>query len=144
MHIIKFFEWVNNWRAFLPKEIKVSNGKEYTFKLGNIMEPSTMSLQITYDDPTYGFPDTFEIDVYKLDVDGKPKIDIEMTCGDFVMFSFTIFEGKISIVEDSEKFWGTDKYCLTGNTIKDLSHFFSHISNCNIDINQLGFLCPMK
>lgn len=96
MTILKFLEWDNNWKSHLPDCISIyNNGKKYLFKLGNIMQPSDTEYQITYDDPSYGFPDTLEIDIYK--INNKNKIDIDITCGDFVVFSFSIKNGNVSV-----------------------------------------------
>lgn len=143
MIITRFLEWANDWKSHLPKEITIHDGKTYTFKLGNIMEPSNMQYQITYDDPTYGFPDTLEIDIYRITVDGKLKIDVDITCGDFMVFSFSIKDGTISMIEDPKKFWGTEKYCIDDKSIRELSQFFSYITGTNFDMNQFDFLCPL-
>lgn len=144
MRISKFFEWSGDWKTHLPKEIKLHDGKTYTFRLGNIMEPSDMQYQITYDDPTYGFPDTFEIDIYKITVGNSMKLDIDMTCGDFMVFSFSIMDGRISLIEDPKKFWGTERYCMDENSIKELSQFFSYITGKELSFADFGFLCPLK
>lgn len=54
-----------SWESFLPEEIWVIKGVDgkHKFKKGNIMLNSDM-LQITYDNPEYGIPDTLEFDIY--------------------------------------------------------------------------------
>lgn len=139
----RFFEWDKDWKSYIPKQIVIyNNNKSYIFNLGNIMEPSNMSYQITFEGNYYGFPDTFEIDIYKIVVDSKLKLNVEMTCGDFVVFSFSIFNGKVSIIEDSKRFWGTEKYSIDKNTIKELVYFFNKLANIKLNYHDLNFLCP--
>jgi hypothetical protein len=142
MRITKFLEWKGDWKSHLPKQIVLHNGQEYVFNLGNIMEPSDMESQVTYDDPTYGFPDTFEIDIYRIMVGDRMKLDVDMTCGDFMVYSFSIFDGKISLIEDSKKFWGTERYCIGEQTRGELAEFFGYVSGTNLSVKDFGFLCP--
>lgn len=100
-YILKFNESVSiydkAWEVFLPKQITVIEGDaikpdiRHVFNKGNVMLNADM-LQITYDNPEWGIPDTLEIDIYLVkDVQsGDIRLDVDITYGDFVTCEFSI------------------------------------------------------
>ena len=103
-----------SWETLLPTEIFVIKGGDgkHKFKKGNVMLNADM-LQITYENPEYGIPDTLEIDIYFTDLDDrsdtdstlninngnisvKPKftgtirLDVDITYGDLMACEFSI------------------------------------------------------
>jgi hypothetical protein len=107
MSILKFSQFIleseqisvydKAWEVFLPKQITVIEGdaskpdSRHVFNKGNVMLNADM-LQITYDNPEWGIPDTLEIDIYLVkDVQsGNIRLDVDITYGDFVACEFSI------------------------------------------------------
>lgn len=100
-YILKFNENIsiydNKWEVLLPKQITVIEGSgdklnnRHVFNKGNVMLNSDM-LQITYDNPEWGIPDTLEIDIYFVkDVEfDLIRLNVDITYGDFVAAEFSI------------------------------------------------------
>lgn len=114
------------WEKFLPNEIWVNKGGDgvHKFKKGNIMLNSDM-IQITYDNPEYGIPDTLEIDIYlsmlvddegvdstfiassgglsiEKNTDGFIKLNVDITYGDLMACEFSIDKkDRLKIIQDT-------------------------------------------
>lgn len=84
-----------SWESFLPEKILVIKGSEgkHKFTKGNIMLNSDM-IQITYDNPEYGIPDTLEFDIYFSMLENVRSTDS----------TFVVDSGNISIVGKSTGF----------------------------------------
>jgi hypothetical protein len=93
-----------SWEKLLPTELSIIKDKDkYSFVKGNVMLHSDM-LQITYSikESIFGFPDTLEVDIYFLKVDGKIKMDIDITLGDEVVSEFSIYPpNNVSVIQDT-------------------------------------------
>lgn len=132
-----------SWERLLPDEITIVKGKDnYSFKKGNVMIHSDM-LQITYSikEPIFGFPDTLEIDIYFLKVNGNIKMDIDITLGDEVVSEFTIYPpNKVSVVQDTtlgSKFDPSNTlFAFDNNSLIrfiDFLNKFNHGLNLNVE-----------
>lgn len=91
-----------SWEKLLPTELSIiKDDNKYLFTKGNVMLHSDM-LQIIYSikKPIFGFPDTLEFDIYFLKVDGKIKMDVDITLGDKVVSEFSISHpNKVSVIQ---------------------------------------------
>lgn len=132
-----------SWEKLLPTELSIIKDKDkYSFVKGNVMLHSDM-LQITYSikESIFGFPDTLEIDIYFLKIDGKIKMDIDITLGDEVVSEFSIFPpNKISVIQDtslSSKFDPSNTvFAFDENSLQKFIDFlnkFNHGLNLNIE-----------
>lgn len=117
-----------DWELFLPEEVIVYKGQEHGidewhYKKGNIMLNPDM-VQISYYTNEWTAPDTFEIDIYLVQVDSERKpgdsttviksggvidydknigkkiknlrLDVDITFGDEMACEFTIFKNRVS------------------------------------------------
>lgn len=132
-----------SWEKLLPTELSIIKDKDkYSFVKGNVMLHSDM-LQITYSikESIFGFPDTLEIDIYFLKIDGKIKMDIDITLGDEVVSEFSIFPpNKISVIQDTSlgsKFDPSNTvFAFDENSLQKFIDFlnkFNHGLNLNIE-----------
>lgn len=132
-----------SWEKLLPTELSIIKDKDkYSFVKGNVMLHSDM-LQITYSikESIFGFPDTLEIDIYFLKLDGKIKMDIDITLGDEVVSEFSILPpNKISVIQDTSlgsKFDPSNTvFAFDKNSLQrfiDFLNKFNHGLNLNIE-----------
>lgn len=132
-----------SWEKLLPTELSIIKDKDkYSFIKGNVMLHSDM-LQITYSikESIFGFPDTLEIDIYFLKLDGKIKMDIDITLGDEVVSEFSILPpNKISVIQDTSlgsKFDPSNTvFAFDKNSLQrfiDFLNKFNHGLNLNIE-----------
>lgn len=132
-----------SWEKLLPTELSIIKDKnKYSFTKGNVMLHSDM-LQITYSikESIFGFPDTLELDIYFLKVDGKIKMDVDITLGDEVVSEFSIYPpNNVSVIQDTSlgsKFDPSNTvFAFDGTSLQKFIDFlnkFNHGLNLNIE-----------
>lgn len=142
------------WEKFLPEEITILKGytdgvKKHTYKKGNIMLDSD-TVQITYENNEFGFPNTLEFDLYfvKVNSTGRIRLNVDITYGDEVACEFSIEGNELKVIQytsfgskfdPSNTVFGFDEKSLTA-----LVQYFNRFNGMNISREQFNFLDGVK
>jgi hypothetical protein len=155
--------WDAEWEEMLPEKITVYKGQEdgvkgWVYSKSNIMINADM-LQITYDNPDVGCPDTFEIDIYTVQDDSSEertdftivkklgnievtdedkiiknlRLDVDLTWGEQMAAEFSISKDGLKVIQTSSigsKFDPTNTvFGLDDISIQKLCDFFNRFNH---------------
>jgi hypothetical protein len=154
--------WNTEWQYMIPENITVFKGEEdgvhsWVYSKSNIMINVDM-IQITYDNPEVGCPDTFEIDIYTVQDDSSEertdfttlvksgrleytdedkiiknlRLDVDLTWGDQMAAEFSISKEGVKVIQTSSigsKFDPTNTvFALDDLSISKLCDFFNRFN----------------
>lgn len=137
----------NKWENYLPDTFSIVNGKEHTFKKGNIMINSDM-FQITYDNvkDEWGYPDTLEFDIYTVrdNSNNKIRLDIDITVGDLMVSEFNIESPNVvNVIQNTtyrSKFNTSEIFAFTDDSLQKFVEFLNKFNGMKLTIDDFKFL----
>lgn len=137
----------NKWENYLPETFSIVNGKEHTFKKGNIMINSDM-FQITYDNvkKEWGYPDTLEFDIYtvKDNSSNKIRLDVDITVGDLMVSEFSVESpNKVNVIQNTtykSKFNTSEIFAFTDESLIQFVDFLNKFNGMKLNIDDFKFL----
>jgi len=138
-----------DWEKYLPELITINyQGKEFTFKKGNIMLDVDM-VQICFDnvENNWGSPNTLEFDLYftKNNNNNKLRINVDITYGDLMACEFSLEEpNKINVLQYTSyhsKFDPSNTvFALTDKSLDEFIEFLNHFDGIKLNRNDMKFL----